>query len=177
MAADYRCEPLGKHHDRAAFSCGNDELDRYFRERATQDQRRHVARSYVLVETATGIIAGYYSIAATSVDISALPPDVARKLPRYPSVPAILLGRLARDTRFHGRGMGELLLINALQRCYRLAGELGAIGVVVDAIDDWARIFYERYEFSRFPEQEYRLFLPLGTIAGLIEAGAHGEIS
>lgn len=168
MAADYRCEPLDKHHDRAAFSCGNDELNRYFRERATQDQKRHVARTYTLVEVTTHIIAGYYSIAATSIDLSALPPDVARKLPRYPSVPAILLGRLARDVRFHGRGVGDLLLINALQRCYRLADELGAIGVVVDAIDDRARVFYERYGFSHFPEQEYRLLLPLRTIADLL---------
>lgn len=168
MAAGYRCEPLDKHHDRAAFSCGNDELNRYFHERATQDQKRHVARTYALVEVTTHIIAGYYSIAATSIDLSALPPDVARKLPRYPSVPAILFGRLARDVRFHGRGVGDLLLINALQRCYRLAGELGVIGVVVDAIDERAWVFYERYGFSRFPEQEYRLFLPLGTIADLL---------
>lgn len=174
MVADYRCEPLGKHHNRAAFSCGNDELDRYFRERATQDEKRHVARSYVMVETATGIVAGYYTIAATSVDLSALPPNLARTLPRYPAVPAILLGRLARDSRFRGRGVGELLLANALLRCHRIAGELGALGVVVDAIDEAARTFYERYEFSRFPEQPFRLFLPFGTIRSLIEARHKG---
>lgn len=169
MAAEYRCEPLGKRHNRAAFSCGNDELDRYFRERATQDEKRHVARSYVIVEVATGIVAGYYSIAATSIDLSALPSDLARRLPRYPVVPAILLGRLARDLRFRGRGVGELLLVNALQRCHRIAGELGAMAIVVDAIDDSAGTFYERHGFSRFPEQPSRLFLSFGTLGNLIE--------
>jgi GNAT superfamily N-acetyltransferase len=169
MTAEYRCEPLGKDYSRAAFSCGNDELDRYFRERATQDEKRHVARSYTMVEIATGIVAGYYTIAATSVDLSALPPDLARTLPRYPAAPAILLGRLARDLRFRGRGVGELLLANALQLCHRIADELGALGIVVDAIDEAARTFCERHEFSRFPEQPYRLFFPFATIGKLIE--------
>lgn len=167
MSATYRCEPLGSHHDRAVFSCGNEELDRYFHERAKQDQKRDVAQSFVLTEHTTGIIAGYYSLCATSVDITALPSDIAKKLPRYPAAPAMLIGRLARDLRFRGRGVGELLLSNALNRCARLSNELGAVGVVVDAIDDPARLFYERYGFSRFPEQEHRLILPMGSIAQL----------
>jgi GNAT superfamily N-acetyltransferase len=79
----------------------------------------------------------------------------------------MLLGRLARDLRYRGRGTGELLPANALQRCYRLSEEIGAIGVVVDAIDDTAREFYERYGFSRFPEHERRLLLPMGSIQQL----------
>jgi hypothetical protein len=115
MSAAFRCEPLSRAHRRAAFSCGNEALDRYLQERALQDEKRRVARSYALVDVTTDLMAGYYTIAAASIDLTALPADVVRRLPRYPVVPAIMLGRLARDLRFRGRGVGELLLADAVQ--------------------------------------------------------------
>jgi GNAT superfamily N-acetyltransferase len=86
-------------------------------------------------------------------------------------VPALLIGRLARDLHFRGRGLGELLLSDALRRCHRLSTELGAIGVVVEAIDETARTFSERCGFTRFPEQEFRLILPMATIPQVIAGG------
>jgi GNAT superfamily N-acetyltransferase len=171
VAATYRCEPLGPSHDRAAFSCGNNSLDDYFRTRAGQDRKRGVASPYVLVEIATGLVAGYYTLATTGVLTTALPPEIAQRLPRYPVMPAMLLGRLARDLRFRGRGVGDLLLSNALRHCLRLSEEIASVGVVVDAIDDDARAFYERYGFSRFPDDAHRLIIPMATVARLMGEG------
>ena len=158
-------EPLGDTHDRAAFSCGVDPLDRYIKQQARQDVRRHLAGVMVLrliQEPAT--IAGYYTLSATSVTLEELPPTDRKHLPRYP-LPAILIGRLAIDRRYQKQGLGEYLLTDALQRSLR--AEIGAVAVVVDAKDDRARSFYERYGFQRFPEREYRLFLMMKTFEEL----------
>jgi len=167
VAANYRCELLQKHHDRSSFSCGNAELDRYIHAQAGQDQKRGVAAPYVLVEIATGTLVGYYTLSATSISLVDLPAPLAKRLPRYPTVPATLLGRLARDARYRGRGVGELLLSNAVRHSYRIAREIASIGVIVDAIDDTARAFYEQYGFARLPEQDYRLVLPMSAIREL----------
>jgi len=164
----YRIEPLGKQHDRTGFSCGNDDLDRYLRERATQDQRRGVSAAYVLIEGATGAIAGYYTLSATAIEPHGLQPGTFKGLPPYPTVPATLLGRLARDVRYRRSGIGPRLLFDALARSLRVSREIAALGVVVDAIDDDACVFYERYGFVRFLHNEHRLILPMGTIEKLI---------
>jgi len=162
----YRIEPLGK-HNRAAFSCGKPELDRYLRERAGQEARRRVTAPFVAVVPDTGAIAGYYTLSALSVSLGYLPPDVARRLPRYPAVPATLLGRLAVDRQHQRKGLGEFLLMDALRRSLDETANVGSVAVVVDALDDEARAFYEHFDFIRLPEQPTRLFLPMATIAKL----------
>ncbi|HXW25251.1 MAG TPA: GNAT family N-acetyltransferase [Xanthobacteraceae bacterium] len=157
-----RIEPLGDQHDRAAFSCGIDALDRYFRVQAGQDSRKRIASCFVLV-AADGSAAGYYTLSATGIALVDLPPDLARKLPRYPLVPATLMGRLAVDHRQRGRGFGELLLFDAFSRTLR--SEIASYAFVVDAKDDAARAFYEKYGFKRLPSADRRLFLPLAEIA------------
>ena len=164
----YRVEPLEKHHNRRSFSCGNGELDAYFYERAAQDQRRGVATVYVLVETATAAITGYYSLSATAIEPRGLAPGTFKNLPPYPVVPATLLGRLARDARFRGSGIGSRLLVDALARSLRVSHEVASVGVVVDAIDAAARAFYERHGFIGFLDDERRLILPMGTIETLL---------
>ena len=159
----YRFEPLGSHHDRAAFSCGVEALDRYLHQQAGQDMRRHIAAVFVLNDAEASAIVGYYTLSATAVLATGLPPDVTKRLPRYPELPAVLLGRLAIDIRYRGHRFGELLLIDALHRC-RAVEQIAAMAVVVDAKDDAARTFYERYGFRRFVDDEYRLFLPMATI-------------
>ena len=130
--SEYLCESLGKHHDRQGFHCGDTELDLWFQQRARQDQERHVAAVYVLVPVDEPTrVAGFYSLSATSVLLSDLPIDFARKLPRYPVVPAILLGRLARDVKFPG--LGETLLLDALHRAWTNASKIAAAAVIVDA--------------------------------------------
>jgi GNAT superfamily N-acetyltransferase len=157
------CEPLGKQHDRSRFRCGVVELDQWLQLRARQDLERHVAAVYVLVPVDDPVrVAGFYTLSATSIVLTDLPAKLIRKLPRYPIVPAILLGRLARDLDF--RGVGEMLLMDALQRAWRNSSEVAAAAIVVDAINDAARSFYQRYGFEPIVNMPQRLFLPIGAL-------------
>jgi GNAT superfamily N-acetyltransferase len=161
-------QTLAKHHDRVGFSCGNEILDRYLREIARQDARRHVAAPFVLVEkTSPKAILGYYTLSALSVDVGELPLDVARKLPSYPVVPATLLGRLAVDQHHQGRGIGEWLLMDALRRVRAQSSQIATVAVVVDAIDQPVARFYKHFNFLPFPQRPARLFLPMKTIEAL----------
>jgi GNAT superfamily N-acetyltransferase len=105
-----------------------------------------------------------------SVALTDLPVDMSRRLPRYPDVPAALLGRLAVDSRYRGRGFGRVLLIDALQRAYRASAEVRAFAIVVDALHDAARDFYVKYGFIALPSAPYRLVLPMAMIARLLPA-------
>jgi GNAT superfamily N-acetyltransferase len=168
----YRIERLGRHHDRAAFSCGEDSLDSYLRERARQDASRNVATVFVLHDAQEHRVAGYYTLSAASVQLDTLPMEMQGQLPRYPNVPVVLLGRLAIDQGYQGRDLGEALLFNALRRAFDVGTQqIAAMAVVVDALHDRARAFYERYGFQRFPDNEYQLFLPMRTIAQLLAEG------
>ncbi len=166
MTFDYLIEPLLK-HDRAAFCCGVEPLDRYFRQQAKQDARKYVAAPFVLVEKHSGIVAGYYTLSATSINTGELPIEIAKKLPKYPLLPATLLGRLAVDRNYRGKKLGEMLLMDALYRS--LQNEIASTSVVVEAKDDLARSFYEHYNFIRFPNHPWRLFLPMTVIAELFK--------
>lgn len=164
---DYRIEALDRKHDRKAFACGIEALDRYIREQARQDARRRVAAPFVLCEGESHAVLGYYTLSALSIDVGNWPEEVARKLPRYPVVPATLLGRLAVDRRLHGQGMGEYLLMDALRRALEASHEVASVAVVVDAKNEAALAFYRRYDFIPFPDVPNRLFLPMGTIEPL----------
>lgn len=129
--------------------------------------RRYVAAVYVLIERSSNALAGFYTLSAASIDVSSSPKDVTQRLPRYPCLPAILLGRLAVDQRFRGQGLGQGLLLDALARAYYLSRQIGALAVIVDAKDDMARQFYERFGFQRLVDDAHRLFLAMATIAGL----------
>jgi GNAT superfamily N-acetyltransferase len=164
-------EPLGRQHDRAAFACGNEVLDRYLKEIASQDARRLVAAPFVLVATtAPKTILGYYTLSAFGIDLGSLPTEVSRKLPAYPIVPATLLGRLAVDQRYGKQGIGEFLLMDALHRAYVQSAQIAAVAVVVDAADAPAARFYRHFDFITLPDRPDRLFLPMKTIAALFRA-------
>jgi GNAT superfamily N-acetyltransferase len=113
-----RVESLGPAHDRNSFSSGVEPLDRYFRTQAGQDARRNLAAPFVLV-LPEGAVAGYYTVSATSVKLGDLPQETVRRLPRYPLVPATLIGRLAVDRNRQGKGYGRFLLADALFRAAR----------------------------------------------------------
>jgi ribosomal protein S18 acetylase RimI-like enzyme len=159
---EIRIEPLGKHHDRAAFSCGAEALDGWFRQRASQDEKRNMARVFVAVDATLGLV-GFYSLGAFTLAIDDLPDAVARKLPRYDAIPAALIGRLARDMRVRGRGIGELLVADAVHRILGAAGSLAIFAIVVDAKDERAAAFYKTFGFQAFPLRPRRLFLPTAT--------------
>jgi GNAT superfamily N-acetyltransferase len=161
-----RVEVLGFRHNRSAFESGVEPLDRYFRVQAGQDARKKLAAPFVLV-LPDGAIAGYYTLSATAVGLGELPEQTIRKLPRYPLVPAPLLGRLAIDRRQRGKGYGRFLLADALYRALR--SEIAAFAVIVDAKDEAARRFYERESFLRFPDQPMKLFRPMADIEQLFK--------
>ena len=161
-----RVIPLAAHHDRASFSCGVAPLDRYLHTQAGQDARKHIAAPFVLV-LPDGGIAGYYTLSATSIALPDLPLAIARKLPRYPLIPATLLGRLAVDRRYRGAGHGRFLLADALFRS--AANEIASFAVVVEAKDDDAVRFYLRESFLPFPDRPSKLFLPMADIAVLFQ--------
>jgi GNAT superfamily N-acetyltransferase len=159
-----RVEPLGSRHDRGSFASGVEPLDRYLRSQATQDARKNMAAPFVLV-LGDGALGGYYTLSATAVKLADLPDQAVRRLPRYPLVPATLLGRLAVDRRFQGRGYGRFLLADALYRVAR--SEIASFAVIVDAKDESARRFYERESFLPLVDQPMRLFRPVADIKQL----------
>lgn len=163
---DFRVEPLGRAHDRAAFSCGIEALDNYLKRQASQDVAKHAAVCFVLTPDGE-TIAGFYTLSQYSVDLVKLPKEVAAKLPKYPEVPATLLGRLAISTEFRRRRLGEFLLLDALQRSLRQSRHVASAAVIVDAKDEAARRFYLHFEFLPLPETPNRLFLPMTTIRKL----------
>jgi GNAT superfamily N-acetyltransferase len=157
----FRFEALGDTHDRAAFHCGDDALDRYFQTHVTQDIRRRIANCFVVVEVATGHVAAYYTLSAASIPLGDLPPDEIQRLPRYPTLPAVRIGRLAVDRGFQRRGPGELMLMNAVHRTNRDAA--AAFALLVDAQNDLVAGFYRRYGFRPIAGKPGTLFLPLAT--------------
>jgi len=167
VAEEFSVQPLGAEHDRKSFSCGVAALDRYFHELATQDIRRRVSNCFVACDGA-GAIAAYYTFAATSFPLSDLPPDETKRLPRYGVLPAGLIGRLAVDMRFRGRGLGGALIIDATRRA--AAADPAIFALVVDAKDDDAVAFYQHLEFQRFANRPMSLYLPIATALKAVEA-------
>jgi len=159
-------EVLSPHHDRTGFESGVEPLDKYFRTQAGQDARKNLAAPFVLSLPGKTIV-GYYTLSSTAVQLAELPEQTVRKLPKYPLVPATLLGRLAVDRRQRGKGYGRFLLADALHRALR--SEIASFAVIVDAKDEDARRFYEREGFLRFSDQPMKLFLPMANIERLFK--------
>ncbi|MGA2130735.1 MAG: GNAT family N-acetyltransferase [Bryobacteraceae bacterium] len=157
----FRLEPLAPGHDRKPFHCGEEALDHYLQTQATQDIRRRIANCFVAVEAATGQVAAYYTISAASIPLVDLPPEETRRLPRYPAVPAVRIGRLAVDERFKGRGLGAALLADAARRT--MQAPAAAFALLVDAKNDHAVNFYRHFGFRSLASRPGTLFLPVAT--------------
>jgi len=165
-SALFRVAPLNASHDRAAFNSGSEPLDRYLREQVTQDIRRRVAACFIALADGQSI-AGYYTLASASLLLADLPSSTGKKLPRYPTVPAIRMGRLAVDQAFKGQGLGGALLADALERAAR--SEIAAYALMVDAKDAAAAAFYRHHSFIALPDSPLSLFLPLATVSSLLK--------
>jgi len=165
--ARLKVELLNDQHKREEFSCGVDALDVYLKRQAGQDARKRVATVYIA--TADGnAVEGFYTLSSSSVRLSDLPIFVSKRLPRYPSMPVILLGRLAVSIHRRGEGVGEWLLLKALRSAWAASSYANCIGVVVDAKDDSARQFYLKYDFIALPNVDDRLILPMGSVEKLL---------
>jgi len=158
----YVVEPLRDAHDRRGFTCGVDALDRYFRHQVTHDIRRRVTNCFVAIDT-TGAVAGYYTFAATSLPVTELPADETWRLPRYPLLPAGLIGRLAVATQSAKQGLGSALIVDAISRTMR--AEPAIFALIVDAKNETAGRFYGHLGFRPFISRPSSLYLPIAEAA------------
>ena len=161
---DGKIELLATLHDRRNFSCGEPAIDEYLRRLARQHAESKISRTYVAVKGER--ILGYYSLAMSAIRKEKLPEQHQKRFPNYP-VPVARLARLGVDQRQQGKGLGKLLVMDALYRCYRLSEEIGSVGVVVDAKHEHAQSFYRQFNFEPFPEMPLTLWLPIAAIAKL----------
>lgn len=159
--APFKLAPLDVAHERAAFDSESEPLNRYLREHVAQDVRRRVAACFVALDDGQRVV-GYYTLASASLLLADLPASTGRKLPRYPSVPAVRMGRLAVDQAFKGHGLGGALLADALERAAR--SEIAAFALMVDAKNEAAAAFYRHHGFIALPDSQLTLFLPLATV-------------
>jgi ribosomal protein S18 acetylase RimI-like enzyme len=165
----FRIEALTPAHDRTNFSCGVAPLDQYLRERVSQDIKRRISHCFVALDERSAI-AGYYTFAATSLPLTELPADVAKRLPRYPIVPAGLIGRLAVAQEFRGRRLGGALVMDAAMRAAR--SDPAIFALVVDAKNASAIAFYERLGFQRFASKRDSLFLSIAAALKAFDAAS-----
>jgi ribosomal protein S18 acetylase RimI-like enzyme len=161
VTAPFHLEALESRHDRSTFASGEERLDLYFQTQVTQDIRRRIANCFVAVEIVTSQVIAYYTIASASVSTPDLPPEDAKRLPRYPTMPAVRIGRLAVDQRYQGRGLGKALLADAAMKAMTAAP--ASFALLVDAKDDQAVNFYKHHGFRQLGGLPKVLFLPLAT--------------
>lgn len=152
--------------DRSGFECGVEPLDRYFKTQVSQDIKRRVTACFTALDT-SGRVAGYYTLASASILLTDLAESFAKKLPRYPNVPAVRMGRLAVDKHFKGKGLGAALLADALRRA--VTAEIAAYAFVVDAKDESAAEFYAHHGFRATADNPLFLYLPLATVKDLVK--------
>lgn len=161
--------PLGKQHDRKFFDCGEPSLNQYLHRYASQDIRRRINRVFIASSPGTPWqVIGYYDLSAGSLATTGLPEELRRRLPKYP-VPVVLLGRLAVAESYQGKGLGSILLVDALQRIAQASQVMAIYAVVVDALNTRAAEFYRQFGFIPLPGQPLKLFLPMDSVITLAE--------
>src|ERR1035437_2402626 len=162
-------ELLDKKHHRKDFDCGKELLNDYLKTQAGQDVKRKLSVCFVLADSVTKVIQGYYTLSTSSIPLSSFSEQIQKKLPKsYQSIPTTLLGRLAIDKKYQGNGIGKILLIDALKRSYGISNEIGSFGIIVDPIDDNAKGFYQKYDFIELPDSK-KMFIATQTLKELFE--------
>jgi ribosomal protein S18 acetylase RimI-like enzyme len=164
----FAIEPLAKAHKRSDFTCGNDRIDLYFRETVSQDVKRKYATCFVARDVATNRVAGFYTLSSSNVPLPEVPEPLAKELPRYPTVPAVLIGWLGRHSDYVGPGLGEALLFDAIKTV--ATAPVGAHAIFADAIDDKAVAFYAAFGFMPLIRRPRTLYLPVATALSLLSA-------
>ncbi len=165
--ATFEIRKLDGNHQKANFVSGSIQLDNYLKNQAGQDIKRNISVTYALTATNSSDVLGYYTLSSISIDVSELSDEYMKKLPKYPMLPGILIGRLAVDSHHQRKKIGAHLLIDALKRSLLISSQIGINAVIVDAKDDNATKFYQHYGFIPFPSNSHKLFLPINTIWAL----------
>ena len=157
-------------HYRTDFCCGQISLDNYIRKQASQDIKRKVSTVFVLIDdidTQFNIL-GYYTLSSYTVEIENLEQSFAKKLPRYPQLPATLLGRFAIDNQQKGKGFGEIMLFDALKKAIAVSKQIVSLAVIAEALDENAVNFYIKYGFQKFNKESMKLYLPMKAIEDIL---------
>jgi predicted N-acetyltransferase YhbS len=141
--------PLAATDDRNAFDCGRESLNLWFRRHAWHNQEASVSRTSVVCDAATGSLAGYVALSAAQIERAHLPKSAQRNRPD--PIPALLLGQLAVDQRYHGKGYARSLMLFALTTAVRFSKEIGCFGVLTHPLDDEVRVFYTHFGFETLP--------------------------
>ena len=160
-------EPLdSRKHLRSHFCCGKDSLDNYIRKQASQDIKKKVATVFVAIDDADdkAKVLAYYTLSAYTVEVTSLDDAFVKSLPRYPLLPATLIGRLAVDRLHTGKKLGKLMLIDALFKCLEVSNQVASLAVIAEALDEEAVNFYLKYGFQRFKHHPRSLYLPMKSI-------------
>lgn len=168
MRVRFPIEALASAHKRADFTCGNDRIDSYFRETVSQDVKRKFATCFVAKEIATDRVAGFYTLSSGNVPLNEVREPLAEKLPRYPTVPAVLIGWLGRHSDYAGQGLGEALLFDAIKTVTVATAPIGAHAIFADAIDDSAAAFDAAFGFMHLVRRPRTLYLPMTTAVSLV---------
>jgi hypothetical protein len=160
-------------HCRIDFCCGQVSLDNYIRKQASQDVKRKVSTIFVLIDDSDSKfnILGYYTLSAYTVEIENLEQSFAKKLPRYPQLPATLLGRLAIDNQHKSKGFGEIMLFDALKKAIAVSKQIASLAVIAEALDENAVSFYLKYGFQKFHQDSMKLYLPIKSIEDIFREG------
>lgn len=160
---------LESKHNQKEFDCGKDLLNNYIKNQAGQDIKRKLSGCFVLLNDTTNAILGYYTLSNNSIPLSSFPDEIQKKLPKsYTSIPTTLLGRLAIDLKSQGKGIGKIMLIDALKRSYEISKEIGSFAIVVDPIDEDAEKFYKKYDFVKLPDSG-KMFIAINTLKQLFD--------
>ena len=164
MNNKFEFHPIDKKFDKASFDCGSLELNAFLQTRARQNQLQGFNRTFVAIvenDEAKKIV-GFYSLSMGEINLSSLPEDLIKKLPKHP-VPVARMGRLAVDLSFQGQGLGKFLLVDAMKRVQSASGSIGVYALLVNAKDDAAKAFYLKYGFVSLSDQPMTLFFPLSS--------------
>lgn len=156
-------------HNRSTFYCGKESLDNYIRKQASQEFKKRVAMVFVLVDSPNTDVIAYYTLSSYTIALTELSDPFAKNLPRYPLLPATLLGRLAVDRTQQGKGIGELILIDALKKALEATSQVASLAVIAEALDGEAVKFYQKYGFQLFKQNSMKLYLPMQSVEALCQ--------
>ncbi len=167
MGIEFLTELLDSKHNKSSFTSGKYLLDNYLQKQVSQDVKRKLAVCFVIAEESSNRVKGYYTLSNSTIPAQWIPLDIRKKLPSaYNAIPTTLIGRLAIDSDFQGKGLGKLLLVDALRRCYELSFQLGSFAVIVNPLGLEAIRFYQKYGFIELPDSG-KMFLSMRTISPL----------
>lgn len=163
----YITEGLNVKHKKGGFFCNKASLDNYIQNQAGQDIRKKISACFVLSEKGSGVVIAYYTLSNSSIPNELIPHKYSKKLPKsYIDIPVTLLGRLAVDENYKGKGIGNQILVDALKRCFKTSNSVASFAVVVDPLDEDAEDFYKRFGFILLPGSK-KMFLAMLTIESL----------